>query len=141
NRAVLDAIVVGAGLSGLVCARRLVDGGARVVVLEARERVGGRLCGGRVGDTLVDLGGQWMTPGQPRLAALAAELGIAIGRHDRAGRALLDDEGGLVAAFAQWRAMRRIEKLMRAQRERPEVGALAGRSLADLLDREIHHPT
>ena len=142
----LDAIVVGAGLSGLVCARRLVDGGARVAVLEARDRVGGRLCGGRVGDVLVDLGGQWMTPGQPRLAALAAELGIAIERHDRAGHALVGDDGGLVAAFAQWRAMRRIEKLMRAERdvtghgEHGELGELAGRSLADLLDREIRHP-
>lgn len=139
----LDAIVVGAGLSGLVCARRLIDGGARVAVLEARDRVGGRLCGGRVGDMVVDFGGQWMTPGQPRLATLAAELGIAIARHDRTGHALVGDGGGLVAAFAQWRAMRRIEKLMRAERDdarRGELGARAGRSLADLLDREIHHP-
>jgi len=56
--AVHDAIVVGAGLSGLVCARRLVEAGARVLVLEARSRVGGRLHTGALGDAVVDLGGQ-----------------------------------------------------------------------------------
>jgi monoamine oxidase len=111
--AVLDAIVVGAGLSGLVCARRLVDAGAKIAVLEARDRVGGRLHSGRVGGALVDLGGQWMTPGQPRLAALARELGVDIERHDRSGRVLVDDTGGLRAAFSQWWTMRRIERLMK----------------------------
>ena len=113
-RSVLDAIVIGAGLSGLVCARRLVEAGAKAIVLEARDRIGGRLLSGRVGGTLVDLGGQWMTAGQPRLVALAAELDVPIEKHDRSGRALLDDRGGLVAAFAQWRAMRRIERMMKA---------------------------
>lgn len=108
----LDAIVVGAGLSGLVCARRLFAAGAKIAVLEARDRVGGRLFSGRVAGALVDLGGQWMTPGQSRLEALARELGVGIERHDRSGRALADQRGGLRAAFAQWFAMRRIERLM-----------------------------
>ena len=72
-----DVIVIGAGLSGLLCATRLVAGGARVRVLEARDRVGGRLLGCEVGGALFDLGGQWWTRGQTRLAALADELGIA----------------------------------------------------------------
>ncbi|HEY0483889.1 MAG TPA: FAD-dependent oxidoreductase, partial [Kofleriaceae bacterium] len=72
-----DAIIVGAGLSGLVCARRLVDAGADAIVLEARQRVGGRLCSGRVGDAVVDLGGQWLSVDQPRLLALARSLGVA----------------------------------------------------------------
>lgn len=131
----LDAIVVGAGLSGLVCARRLVDAGARVIVLEARDRVGGRLHGGRVGDAAVDLGGQWMTAGQPRLAALADELGVTVERHDRTGAAIVDDRGGLLTAFAQWRAMRKIEHMMRAP-----AASLDQRSLADYLEREIRDP-
>jgi len=44
-----DAIVVGAGLSGLVCARRLIDAGADAMVIEARPRVGGRLWNGKIG--------------------------------------------------------------------------------------------
>ena len=90
----LDAIVVGAGLSGLVCARRLVEGGARIAVLEARNRVGGRLFTGRVGGAAVDLGGQWITPGQPRVAALAAELGVIAAKHERDGEALVEDGAG-----------------------------------------------
>ncbi|HSK00520.1 MAG TPA: FAD-dependent oxidoreductase, partial [Kofleriaceae bacterium] len=81
-----DAIVVGAGLSGLVCARRLADAGLDAIVLEARDRVGGRLLAGKVGDAVVDLGGQWMTTGQPRLAALAAALGVATVPQLREGR-------------------------------------------------------
>ncbi|HEY5945332.1 MAG TPA: FAD-dependent oxidoreductase [Kofleriaceae bacterium] len=130
----LDAIVVGAGLSGLVCARRLADAGARIAVVEARDRVGGRLLTGSVGGMRVDLGGQWMTPGQPRLAQLACELGVGVEQHDRSGRALVDDRGGLLAAFAQWRIMRRIEKLM--DDLDPE---LDHRSVAEWFAREVRH--
>ncbi len=112
---VRDAIIVGAGLSGLVCARRLAAAGLDVIVLEARDRVGGRLLAGRVGGFDVDLGGQWMSVGQPRLAALAAELGIATVPQRREGRPIIaEPEAGVLAqlgaALAQWRAMRRIER-------------------------------
>ncbi len=115
----LDAIVVGAGLSGLVCARRLRAAGASVSVIEARERVGGRLHTGRLGDGVVDLGGQWISSGQPRVVALAAELGIATERHSRRGNVLLGEGkpgvfAQLGAAIATWRAVRRIHRAMRA---------------------------
>lgn len=71
-----DVVVVGAGLAGLFAARTLAAAGVDVVVLEARDRVGGRTFTQPAADgTLIDLGGQWMGPTQHRLAALAAEVG------------------------------------------------------------------
>lgn len=73
-----DVVVVGAGLAGLSAARILVANGVDVVVLEARNRVGGRVYTRPAGDgTLLDLGAQWIGPTQDRLAALAAEVGVS----------------------------------------------------------------
>jgi len=72
-----DVVVVGAGLAGLAAARALTAHGASVVVLEARERVGGRLLNHDIGEgKVVEVGGQWIGPTQHRLAALARELGV-----------------------------------------------------------------
>lgn len=81
--------MIGAGLSGLVCATRLVAAGVAVRVLEARDRVGGRLLGQRVGDGVFELGGQWQSEGQPSLSALAAELGVAAEPQFRSGAAVV----------------------------------------------------
>jgi len=73
----VDVAVVGAGLAGLVAARALVAAGRTVAVLEARDRVGGRVCNVPLSDgSVVEVGGQWIGPGQDRVAALAAELGV-----------------------------------------------------------------
>jgi monoamine oxidase len=72
-----DVAIVGAGLAGLVAARRLAAAGIEPLVLEARERVGGRLLNEEIGDgKVVEVGGQWIGPAQDRIAALARELGI-----------------------------------------------------------------
>jgi len=72
-----DVLVVGAGVAGLTAARELTKRNISCLVLEARDRVGGRTLSQKVGRDWVDLGGQWIGPTQDRLAALARELGVA----------------------------------------------------------------
>jgi monoamine oxidase len=72
-----DVLVVGAGLSGLYAARILQRAGLTVTVLEARDRIGGRVLSQRLSNgTTIDLGGQWIGPEQKRIYALAKEYGL-----------------------------------------------------------------
>src|SRR5688500_9401969 len=72
-----DVVIVGAGLAGLTAARDIQAQGASAIVLEARERVGGRLLNEDIaGGQVVEVGGQWIGPGQERVAALARDLGL-----------------------------------------------------------------
>jgi monoamine oxidase len=88
-----DAAIVGAGISGLCAAARLARRGASVVVLEARGRVGGRTLSHPLGHEMVDLGAQWIGPGQPRVNRLVRELGIATFPQFNSGRKILHVNG------------------------------------------------
>ncbi len=73
----VDLAVVGAGLAGLAAAREAVRAGCSVLVLEARNRVGGRVLSEDIGGgQVVEVGGQWIGPTQDRLAAIADEVGV-----------------------------------------------------------------
>lgn len=89
-----DVVVVGAGLAGLTAGRDLARADRDVVVLEARDRVGGRVLNHRLGDQqVVEVGGQFVGPGQDHVLELARELDIAtFDVYDR-GRHVLVDQG------------------------------------------------
>jgi monoamine oxidase len=75
----VDVAVVGAGLAGLIAARDLLAAGLSVLVLEARDRVGGRLLNHTLkSGAVVEVGGQWVGPTQDRVLALAEELGVGL---------------------------------------------------------------
>ncbi|GAA5525748.1 putative flavin-containing monoamine oxidase AofH [Microbulbifer aestuariivivens] len=122
----LDVVVVGAGISGLYAAR-LLRPHYRITVLEARDRVAGRLCNHRFanGDT-VDIGGQWVGPGQERMYRLIEELGFETwplydtgdnllwqGQRTRRYRGTIPPIGPL-ALLDLGQAMARFEKMARS---------------------------
>jgi monoamine oxidase len=122
-----DVVVVGAGLAGLTAARELSRAGASVVVLEARDRVGGRVVNEPIGDgKIIEAGGQWIGPGQDRMATLAAEAGVDTFPTHTAGQNLLELAGKLrrysgtiprVAPHALLdigRVMRKLERMAKA---------------------------
>lgn len=74
----VDVVVVGAGIAGLVAARELVRAGLEVVVLESRDRVGGRVLNEPLpGGAPIEMGGEWVGPNQHRVHALIDELGLS----------------------------------------------------------------
>ena len=73
-----DYCVIGAGFAGLTAALRLTQAGHSVIVLEARDRVGGRTFTETRSDGVwIDRGGAWIGPGQDRIYALMREFGVA----------------------------------------------------------------
>ncbi|MGB5703373.1 MAG: FAD-dependent oxidoreductase [Polyangiales bacterium] len=88
-----DVVVVGAGLSGLCAARKLRAQGASVIVVEARDRVGGRTLTQQIGSAAFDLGAQWIGPDQRRVHALVDELGLQTAPTFTDGKKVLEVAG------------------------------------------------
>jgi monoamine oxidase len=74
-----QVVVVGAGFAGLSAARALADRGIGVTVVEARERVGGRVWSCRLGNgEIAEMGAEWIMPGDRAIMDLAGRFGLAL---------------------------------------------------------------
>lgn len=80
-----SVVVVGAGIAGLTAAYELSKLGADVTVLEASERVGGRMSTDRRDGYLLDRGAQFLSDGYTVIGELIAELGLAASVHPAGG--------------------------------------------------------
>ena len=94
-----DVVIVGAGASGLTAATRLKDAGRAVVVLEARDRAGGRLWTDEVDGAMLEIGGQWVSPDQDALIETLDDLGLETYPRYREGVNIYIGPGGELKRF------------------------------------------
>jgi monoamine oxidase len=142
-----DVCVIGAGYAGLTAARRLTEGGKSVVVLEARDRVGGRIWTYQLPDgTRIDRGGAWLGPKHDRIFGLAAEVGVSTYKTWVKGSHLLIDHGrtrrytGLIPKISPLAIVtlaRAQMKLNRMARQLPVEAPWAGKRAREWDSRSV----
>ncbi|MGY6523065.1 MAG: flavin monoamine oxidase family protein [Mongoliitalea sp.] len=87
----LDVLIIGAGFSGIAAGKKLHEAGKSFKILEARDRIGGRVYTKRWEDGFyLDLGGQWIGPTQDRMYELCREYGVDFFETYDEGKNLLD---------------------------------------------------
>ncbi len=91
-----QTLIIGGGLSGLALAARLSAEEQDFLLVEARERWGGRILSEQCNAGAFDLGPSWFWPGQPRIAALIDRLGLTRFEQFYQGELLYEDERGHV---------------------------------------------
>ena len=91
-----DTVIIGGGLSGLALATRLHQAGVDYVLLEARERLGGRILSREFDGAVFDLGPAWFWPGQPRMASLVDRLQLNVFDQYSTGAIVFEDQLGRV---------------------------------------------
>ena len=113
-----DVVVIGAGVSGLTAAHDLRQAGLSVTVLEARDRVGGRLWTQVVDGATLELGGQWVSPDQDALIKTLEELDLETYERYREGDSVYVGRDGVTRRFtgdifpASPETQREIERLI-----------------------------
>jgi monoamine oxidase len=128
----VDVAVIGAGAAGIAAARRLVAaGGVSVLVLEGRERAGGRAWTIEAEDLPIDLGCEWLHSADRNvLAPIAEELGFSINRARPHWTTRLHHSGESEAAEAEWLREREafywaIHRAAQESEDRPASAVLA----------------
>ena len=98
-----DAIIIGAGLAGLQAALTLQRAGLKYLVLEARDRVGGKTLTLKASDGTIksDLGAAWINDtNQSRMWELAQDLGLHTYTQNTTGDVVVQDSDGSLVKFA-----------------------------------------
>ena len=123
-----QAVVVGAGLAGLVAADELTGAGAKVVVLEARSRVGGRVWSERLPNgAVIEMGAEYVLPGNTAVRELAERLGL--GLWDKGVRYGTRDPSGGIGTTRE-----ELATAMASAEAELASGAHAGQSVEAFLD-------
>ncbi|MET9804801.1 FAD-dependent oxidoreductase [Streptomyces sp. NPDC006368] len=94
EEAAYDVIVIGAGYAGVTAARELRAKGKRVLILEARGRIGGRTWTSTFAGHQVEMGGTWVESTQPHIGAELRRYGIALEEEHPVDRVLLPTPTG-----------------------------------------------
>ena len=122
-----DVVVVGAGMAGLTAARALTEAGMKVLVVEAQDRIGGRIWTRHVGDEAIELGAEFIHGRPPELWALIEEAGLET--YERGGAQLCFEDGALSDCSGEMATVfEPLEKL--EDFDGPDM------SFAEYLDRE-----
>jgi monoamine oxidase len=154
-----DVVVIGAGFAGLAAARSLLASNREVILLEARDRVGGRVWNREMSDgTVVSAGGTWLGKNQDRMFALCREFGMRTYPQFDDGDVLLDLEGhqyrysGLIPNFgllpvaalgvALWRLDRMTKRIpIEKPWTTPQAHKLDSLTLADWMRDPLNVPS
>ncbi len=105
-----EILIAGAGLGGLSLAHALQQKGIACLLVEARDRVGGRILTlessyDGIGTALADIGPSWIWPGQARVESLLQQLDIGTFEQYSTGRLVFQDESGQVRRDLEFSTM------------------------------------
>lgn len=107
-----DVIIVGAGFSGLAAGLKLKEQGIKSVIIEARDRVGGRTKTEFLPDgTQIDIGGQWIGPTQDRMYELVEKYGVKTFNTIAEGSSTIQFEEGKLIEYMPYEVINLLKKV------------------------------